>query len=200
MTLLRFFVTPWTLACLASLSFTISWALHKLMSIESVTLSNHLILCQPLLLLPSIFPRIRVFSNESALHIRRSKYWSFSIGPSNEHSGLISFRTSWFDLLVVQRTLKESFPVPKLENINSSGLSLLYGPTLTSVHDYWKNHSFDYMNLCQQSDVSAFKYTKFVRAFLSKSKRLLISELILAAEFWNEVPFPSPRGLSNPGI
>ena len=102
------FVTPWTAARQASLSFTISQSLLKLMSIESVIPSNHLILCHPLLLLPSIFLSIRVFSNESALGIRWPKYWrfSFSISPSNDYSGLISFRTDWFDLLAVQGTLK----------------------------------------------------------------------------------------------
>ena len=99
-------MTPWTAACQASLSFTISWSLLKLMSIKSVMPSNHLILCHPLLLLPSIFPSIRVFSNELALRIRRPKYWSFSFSPSNEYSGLISFRIDWFDLLAVQETLK----------------------------------------------------------------------------------------------
>ena len=99
---------PWTAACQASLSITNSQSLPKLMSIESVMLSNHLILCCPLLLLPSIFPSIRVFSNESVLRIRWPKYWSFSfsISPSNEYSGLISFRTDWLDLLAVQGTLK----------------------------------------------------------------------------------------------
>ena len=102
------FVTPWTVARQASLSITNSWSLLRLMSIESVMPSNHLILCCPLLLLPSIFPSIRVFSNESFLHIRRTKYWSFSfsIGPSNEYSGLISFKMDWLDLLAVQVTLK----------------------------------------------------------------------------------------------
>ena len=102
------FVTPWTAACQASLSITNSQSLFKLMSIESVMPSNHLILCQPLLLLPSIFPSIRVFSNESVLHLRWPKYWSFgfSIHPSNEYSELISFRIDWFDLLAVQGTLK----------------------------------------------------------------------------------------------
>ena len=99
-------VTPWTAARLASLSFTISWSLLKLMSVESVMPSNHLILCCPLLLPPSIFPSIRVFSNESALRIRWSKHWSFSFSPSNEYSGLISFRIDWFDCLSVQGTLK----------------------------------------------------------------------------------------------
>ena len=104
---IRFSGTPWTAACQASLSF-ISWSLLKLMSIESVMPSNHLILCHPLLLLPSVFPSIRVFSNESGLHIRWPKYWSFcfSISPSSEYSGMISFRIDWFDLLAVQGTLK----------------------------------------------------------------------------------------------
>ena len=97
-------MTPWTEACQASLSFTISWSLLKVMSIESVVPSNHLILSHPLLLLPSIFPSVRVFSNESALHIRWPKYWSFSfsISPSNEYSELISFRIDWFAVLEVQ--------------------------------------------------------------------------------------------------
>ena len=104
----RLFVTPWTAACQVSLSITNSQSLLKLMSIESVMPSNHLILCCPLLLLPSIFPSIRVFSNELALHIRWPKYWSFSfnISPSNEHPGLIFFRIDWLDLLEVQGTLK----------------------------------------------------------------------------------------------
>ena len=98
----------------------------------------------PLLLLPSIFPRIRVFSKESALHIRCPKYWSFSfsISPSNEYSGLISFRIDWLDLLAVQGTLKSS-PTPQFKSINSSALSLLHSPTLTSIHDHRKNHSLD---------------------------------------------------------
>ena len=104
----RLFATPWTAARQASLSITTSHSLPKLMSIESVMPSNHLILCHPLLLLPSIFPSIRVFSNESALCIRWPKYWSlsFNISPSNEYSGLISFRMDWLDLLAVQGTLK----------------------------------------------------------------------------------------------
>ena len=104
----RLFATPWTAARQTSLSITNSWSLLKLMSIESVMPSNHLILCRPLLLLPSVFPSIRVFSNESGLYIRWPKYWSFSfrISPSNEYSGLISFRMDWLDLLAVQGTLK----------------------------------------------------------------------------------------------
>ena len=99
-------VNPWTAACQASLSFTISQSLLKLMSIESMMLSNHHILCCPLRLLPSIFANFRVFSNEFALHIRWPKFWCFSISPSNEYSGLISFRFDWFDLLAVHGTLK----------------------------------------------------------------------------------------------
>ena len=104
----QFYATPWTAACQASLSFTISWSLLKLMSIELVMPSNYLILCCPLLFLPSIFPSIKVFSNELFLHIRWPKYWSFSfsISPSNEYSGLISFTIDWFDVLAVQRTLR----------------------------------------------------------------------------------------------
>ena len=100
------FATPWTAACQASLSISNSWSLLKLMSVKLVMPSNHLILCRPLLLLPLIFPQIRVFSNESALHIRWPKYWSFSFSPSNDYSGLISFSMDWFDLLAVQGTLK----------------------------------------------------------------------------------------------
>ena len=133
--------TPWTTACQAPLSITNSQSLLKLISIESVMPSNHLILCRPLLLLPSIFPSIRVFSNELALCIRWAKYWSFSfnITPSNKHSGLISFRMDWLDLLAVRGTLKSLL----FKSINSSVLSFLYSPTLTSIHDSWKNHSFD---------------------------------------------------------
>ena len=155
---IRLFVTPWTAACQASLFFTVSQSLLKLMSIESVMLSNYLILCHPLLFLPSIFSSIRVFSSELSLCIRWPKYWSFSfsIHPFNEYSGLISFRVDWFDLLAVHGTLKSLLQHHNSKNINSSVLNLLYGPTLTSVHDYWKNHRFDYRELCQQSDVSAF--------------------------------------------
>ena len=115
-------MTPWTAACKASLSFTISQSLLKLMSIGSVMPSNHLILYRLLHLLPSIFPSIRVFSSESALHIRWPKYWSFSfsISPSNENSGLISFRMDWLDLLAVQGTLKS------LLQYHSSKVSILW--------------------------------------------------------------------------
>ena len=140
------FVTPWTAARQASLSFTIFLSLLKLMSIESVMLSNHLNLCFPLLLLPSIFPRIRVFSNELALRIRWPKYWSFSISPFNEYSGLISFRMDF----------QGSSPTPQFKSINSLALSFLYSATLTSTLDYWKNHSFGYTDLFQQSNDSCF--------------------------------------------
>ena len=119
--------------------------LARLMSIESVMPSNHLIVCRPLLLLPSIFPSIRVFSNESVLCIKWPKYWSFSfsISPSNVYSGLISLRIDWFDFITIQGTLQESFPISQFKSINSSVLSFLYSPTLTSIHDYWKNQSLD---------------------------------------------------------
>ena len=124
--------TPWTATSQVSLSIIIFWSLLKLMSIELVMPFNHLVLCHPLLL-PSIFPRIKVFSNESVLHIRWPEYWSFSISPSDEYSELISFRIDWWDL-AIQGTLKSS---------KASILNFLYSPTLTSIHDYWKNHSFD---------------------------------------------------------
>ena len=151
-------VTPWAVACQASLSITNSQSLLKLMSIESVMPPNHLVLCCPLLLPPSIFPSVRIFSNESVLRIRQPKYWSFSFSnsPSSEHSRLISFRMNQLDILAVQGTLKG------LLQYHSSKTSILqcsaffYSPTLTSIHDYWKNHSFDYMDLCQQSGISAF--------------------------------------------
>ena len=139
-------MTLWTAACQASLSLTISQSLPKFMSIESVMPFNHLILYHPLFLLPSIFPSISVFSNESVLHIRCPKYWnfSFSICPSNQYSELISFRINWFDLLAVQGTL----PATQFESISSSLLCFPYGPTLTYIHDYWKDCGFDYMDLC----------------------------------------------------
>ena len=138
-------------------SITNSQNLLKLMYFESVMPSNHFILCRPLFLPPSIIPSIRVFSSESVLHIRWPKYWSFSFStsPSNECSGLVSFRMDWLDLLAVQGIL-ESSPKPQFKSFNSSVLNFLYSPTLTSIHDYWKNHSFDWMDLSWQSNVSAF--------------------------------------------
>ena len=143
------FVTSWTAAHQTSLSFTMSLSFLKLMSIESMMPSNHLILCHPHLFLPWIFPNIRVFSNESALHIRWLKYWSFSfnISPSNEHSGLISFRIDWFNLLAVQGTLKS------LLQHHSSKASIQLPSAFFMVqlsHAYittWKNHSFEYIDL-----------------------------------------------------
>ena len=128
--------------------------------------SSHLILCHPFLLLPSIFPSIRVFSNELALCIRLPKYWSLSycISPSNEYSELISLRIEWFGFLSVQGT-QESSPTPQFESINSLMLILLYGPTLTSIRDYWKNCNFDYMDLCWQSVNCCYKqsiYSLFI--------------------------------------
>ena len=203
------FCSAWTAAHQASPSFTISWSFLKLMSIESVMPSNHLIFCHPLFFLHSIFTSIRVFSNESAFCIRWSKYWSF-ISPSNEYLGLTSFRIHRFDLLAVQGTLGSlllkslllTLLKSQFKSINSLALSLLYegfpcgsagkefacnsedlglipglgrSPgegkgypiqysglensmdcSLTSIHDYLKNHSFDYMDFCWQSDVSAF--------------------------------------------
>ena len=137
---------------------TVSQSLLRLMSNELMMPSNHLILCLYLLLLASVFPSIMVFSSESALRIRWPKHcsFSFSISPSSAYSGLISFRMDWLDLLAVQGTLKSL-----LQNHSSKAsilkvLSLLYGPTLISVHDFWTNHRFDYTDLCWQSDVSAF--------------------------------------------
>ena len=153
----RFFVTPWTAPCQASLSISNFWTLLKLMPTESVMPSNHLILCHPLLLLPSIFPSIRA-SSESTLCIRWPKYWSFrfSISPSSEYSGLISFRIDWFDLLAVQGALKG------LLQHHSSKASTLHCSAFFMVqlsHQYMttgENHSFEYTDLCWQSDVSAF--------------------------------------------
>ena len=142
-----FFENPWTVTCQASLSITNSWSLLKLMSIESMMSVNHLILFHPLLLLLSVFPSIRVFSNESILRIRWPKDWSFSfsISPSNEYSGLISFRMDWLNLLAVQGTLKSLLQhhSSKAAILWCSALFVAQLPTLTSIHDCWKNHSFD---------------------------------------------------------
>ena len=138
------FVTPWTTACHTSLSITNSQSLPKLMSIESVIPSNYLILCRPLLFLPSILPSITVFSNESALCIRWPKdcSFSFNISPSNEHPRVISFRMDWLNLLAVQGSLKSL-----LQHYSSKALihrhSAFFIVQLTSIHNYWKNHSLD---------------------------------------------------------
>ena len=149
------------------------------MSIESVMSSNHPILCRLLFLLPSVFPSIRVFFNELTLHIRCPKYWrfsfSFSIGPSKEYSGLISFRTDCFDSPCSPRDSPKCFPIPQLKSINSSVFSLLYGSILISIHDYWKNHIFDYINPYWQSMSLLFNtLSRFVITFLPRSKHLLI--------------------------
>ena len=144
----RLFATLWTPARQASLSVTNLQSLLKLMSIESVMLSNQLILCHPLLLLPSVFPSIRVFSNKLVLRIRWPKYrgFSFSFSPSNEYSGLISFEwTGWISLL--SKGPSRVFSSATVKSINSSALSFLYSPTLTSIHDSWKNYSFDEVEL-----------------------------------------------------
>ena len=153
----QLFITPWAAAHQGSLSFTISRSLLKLMYIESVMPSNHLILCHPLLLLPSVFPSIRVFSSESIVCIRWPKYWSFnfSISLSNEYSGLISFGIDWFDLFALQGTLKS---ILQHHSLKASILqhSAFFMIQLTSIPDSWKNHSFDYTDLCPQSDVLLF--------------------------------------------
>ena len=149
------FCDPMDCSMQASLSITKSQSQLKPKSIVSVRPSNHLTLCRPLLLLPSIFPSIRVFSSESVLHIRWPKYWSFCISPSNEHSGLISFRMDLLDHLAVQGTLKSLLQHP------SSKASILRCSAFFIVqlsHPYWKNYSFDYVDLRQQSNVSAFQY------------------------------------------
>ena len=162
--------TPWTAARQASLSVTNSRSLLKLMSIESVMPSNHLILCHAFLLLPSIFPSIRVFSNESAVGIRLPKYWSFSV------SIFLMDIQGWFPCS--PRDSQESYPIPQFQTISSSALSLLYGPTLTSLHDYWKNHSFDYMAFVGKVMSLLFNtLLRFVITFLPRSKHLSVSWL-----------------------
>ena len=164
----------WTAAHQASLSFNISRSLLKLMSIESVMPSNHFTLCHPLLLLPSIFPSIRVFSNELALCIRWPKYWSFSISPPMSIQG-------WFPLGLTgltpssPRDSQESSPTPHFERINSSVLSILYGPTLTSIYDYQKNYSFHIWTFVRKMMSLLFHMlSRVVIAFLPRSKHLLI--------------------------
>ena len=163
----QLFATPWTAACQASCCSQPLESI-KLMSVASVMPSNHLILCCPLLLPPSIFPSIRVFSSESVLCIRWPEYWSFSfsLSPSSEYSGLISFRMDWLHLLAVQGTL-ESSPTPQFKGINSLALSFPYNPTLTSIHDYWKNH----------------RISHFQNVTLQK-KRLFWSPGLCISQFW----------------
>ena len=154
-------VTPWTATCQASLSITNFQSLLKFISIKPVMPSNHLVLCHPLLL-PSIFPSIRVFSNESALCIGWPEYWSFSISPSNEYSGLISFRIDWFDLFL-SKGLSRVFSNTTVQKHQFLGSQASLWSN--SLYDYWKNQSFDSMGLCWQST------SRFVIAFLPRSKR-----------------------------
>ena len=172
--------SPWTAAHQVSLSFTLSWSLIKLMSIESVMPSNHLILCRPILLLPSIFSSIRVFSNDLAFCTRRPK----SIGASASASVLPMNSQSWFPLeltgLISLHTkgLLRVFSSPTVQKHQFLVLNFFYSPTLLSIHDYWKNHKSDYMDLCWQSDVSSLLFnmlSRLVIAFLPRSKHLLIS-------------------------
>ena len=174
----QLFATPWTAACQASLSITISWSLLKIMSTVLVMPSNHLIFCRPLLLLPSIFPRIRVFSNESVLHIRWLKYWSFSFSmiPSNEYSGLISFRMDWLDFLAIHGTLKS------LLQHHSSKASILQHSALFIVQ-----LSYRYMTTGKTIALTRWTFVgkvmsllfnmlpRLVITFLPRSKHLLIS-------------------------
>ena len=174
---IRLFATPWATIHHASLSITNSWNLLKLMSIELMMPSNHLILCCPLLLPPSIFPRVRVFSIESVLCIRWPKYWSFSpsISSSNECSGLISFRMDWLDILAVQET-QESSPTSQFKSINSSALSFLNSPVLTFIHDYWKNLAFTRRTFVGK--VMSLLFNTLSRlVFIPRSKCLFISWL-----------------------
>ena len=178
----QLFATPWTTAHTASLSITNSWSLLKFMSIDSVMPSNHLILCRPLLFLPSIFPSIRVFSSESVLHIRWCKYWSFSfsISPSNEYSGLISFRMHWLDLLAVQGTLKSLLQhhssKPSILQCSAFFIVQLSHPHMTTGKT---------INLTRWTFVRKVMFLLFdmlsrmVIAFLPRSKCLLISWLQL---------------------
>ena len=176
----RLFATLWTAACQASLSITNSRSLLKLMSIESVMPSNHLILCRPLLLLPSVFPRSRVFSNESTLHIRWANYWSFSfsISPSNEYSGLSSFRMDWLDLLAVQGTLKSL-----LQHLSSKVSILQHSAFFIVQLSYPCMTTGKTIALTRQTFVGKVMslllnmLSRLVITFLSKSKRLFISRL-----------------------
>ena len=194
----QLFVTPWTTAREASLSLTSSQSTPKLMSIDSVMPSNHLILSCPLLLLPSIFPSIRVFSNESALCMRWPNYWSFSfsISPSNEHPGLITFRMDWLDLLQ-SKGLSESSPTPQFKSINSSVLSFLYGLTLTLILDsdiieWSERHLWD-------DDI--WKETRVKRRLVCPTETMSLVQTCLAASVLLHVdPSPGPfsAGPSSP--
>ena len=169
-------MTPWTAACQASLSITSFWSLLKLMSIESVMPSNHLILCCPLFLPPSIFPSIRVFSTESGLCIRWPKYWSFSfsfsISPSNEYSGLISFRMDWLYLLAVQGTLKSLFQHHSSEAlILQHSVFFIVQLSHPSIHDYWKTIALTLLTFVGKVMSLLFNMlSKLIIAFLPRSR------------------------------
>ena len=170
----QLFLTPWTAELQATLSLTIPWSFLKFMSIASVMPSNHLILCHPLLL-TSIFPSIRVLSIELALLIRWPKYWSFSISSFSEYPGLISFKIEWLDILALQGTLKSL-----LQHHNLKASVLQWSASLWSrfQHDYWKDHSLDYMEFCLKvMSLLVNKLSRFVIAFLPRNNHLLISWL-----------------------
>ena len=172
----QLFVTPWTVACQAFLSLTISWSLPKFMSIASAMPSIHLILWNPLLLLPLIFPSIRDFSNKSAAHIRWPKYWSFSFSssPSNKYSGLISLKIDWFDLRAVHGTQDSSLAL-QFKGISSLAFCLLYGPALTTPHDHWKTTASTVWTFVGTAmSLLLNTLSTFVIAFLPRSNRLLI--------------------------
>ena len=175
----RLFAIPWTAACQASLFTTNSWCLLKLMSIESVLPSNHLILCHLLLLPPSIFSRIRVFSDELVLCIRWPKYWSFSfsVSPSNEYSGLISFRMDWLDLLTVQGYLKSLLQYHSLKASTLQHLAFFI-IQLSSIYDYWKTTALIRQTfVCKAMSLLFNKLHRLVITFLPRNKHLLISWL-----------------------
>ena len=179
----QLFLTPWTAACQASLSITNFWSLLKLISTDLVMPSNHLMICHPVLLLHSIIPSIKVFSNESALDIMWPKYWSFSfsISPSNEYLRLISFRIDWFDLLVIQGTLKSLLQL-QFECISSLVLSLFYCSALKFVHNYWKNHSFDCADFVGKVMSLLFNMlSSFVIAFFQRSN--FMAAVIVCSDF-----------------
>ena len=184
----RLFATPWITAHQASQPITNSQSSAKLMSIESVMPSSHLIFCRPLLLLLPIPPSIRVFSNESILRMRWPKYWSFnfSIIPSKEHPGLISFRMDWLDLLAVQGTLKNLLQ-PQFKSINSSVLSFLHSRTLTSIHTTGKTIALTRRPFVGKvMSLLLNMLSRLVITILQRSKRLLISLLPSPLQwFWS---------------